>query len=152
MDRLRAILMVCAMAMAFSVIGLASPRCALACSCASLKPMAAYATDPDVVVLTGRVVAVDHNQRGTFRVERWYKGGGIAVDIPIQGGDGANCGIRLTAGDHLVMVAFFSDNVLSSSICSPSGDLATPAGRQLEQDAVHTFGEGWLPGRHEAAQ
>ena len=152
MHRLRTVLMIGAIAIGFGVFGLANPRCAAACSCAPPQPMAVYAADPNVVVLTGTVVAVDQNESGTFRIERWYKGTSIAVDVPIQGGDADACGIRLSVGAHLVMVAFVSDNVLHPNTCSPWGDLSTPEGRQLEDQANHAFGEGTLPGRHAGEQ
>lgn len=148
MHRFRTVLMIGAMAIGFGVFGLANPKGAAACSCVPPQPMAAYAADPNVVVLTGTVVAVDQNQQGTFRIERWYKGTSIAVDVPIQGGDGDACGIGLSVGTHVVMVAFIGDNVLHPSICSPWGDLSTPEGRELEDQAIRAFGAGTSPGRH----
>lgn len=146
MHRFRTVLMIGAMAVGFGVFGLANPKCVAACSCGPPLPMAAYAADPNVVVLTGTVVAVDQNQLGTFRIERWYKGTSAAIDVPIRGGNGADCGIPLTVGMHMVLVATVDNGVLHPSICSPWGDLSTPEGRQLEDEALLAFGEGTLPG------
>lgn len=148
MRRLRSASIVVFLAISFSVIGLANPGCAYACSCVPPRPIAAYGADPGAVILSGTVTAIDQNQQGSFHVERWYKGTSIAVDVPIRGGNGGDCGIGLTVGLHMVMVASISDNMLRPGICSPWGDLATPEGRQLEDEAILAFGEGTLPGPH----
>jgi len=118
--RIRIALAVAVLAGGFSILGLATPDCAYACSCIQPKPIAEYANEPDTFILTGTVTFVaPESLRGTFRVERWFKGAGDVADIPIQGGMGADCGIPLTVGQQLVMVAYVNDGVLTPSICSP---------------------------------
>ncbi len=146
MHHLRGVFMVAVLAVGFGVVGLANPDCAYACSCIQPRPIAEYGAEPGTVILTGTVTAVDQDQQGLFHVERWYKGTSTAVDLPIRGGNGADCGVALSVGDHMVMVAYVEDGVLHSSICSPWGDLATPEGRQLEDEALLAFGEGTVPG------
>jgi len=148
--RIRIALAVAVLAGGFSILGLATPDCAYACSCIQPKPIAEYANEPDTFILSGTVTFVaPESLRGTFRVERWFKGAGDVADIPIQGGMGADCGIPLTVGQQLVMVAYVNDGVLTPSICSPWGDLSTPEGQQLQADTVAAFGEGTAPGGDE---
>lgn len=138
--------MIGVVAVGFGILGLANPGCAYACSCVQPQPIADYAALPDTVILTGTVTAADASQQGLFRVERWYKGTSAAIDVPIRGGNGADCGIPLTVGMHMVLVATVDNGVLHPSICSPWGDLSTPEGRQLEDEALLALGEGTLPG------
>jgi hypothetical protein len=107
--------------------------------------MAEYASDPDTVILAGTVRDLGpESLRGTFGVERWYKGSGGA-SVPIQGGTPTDCGLDLTIGDHLVMVAFVTDGVLHPNSCLPFGDPATPEGQQLAREIVAAVGEGTEP-------
>ena len=143
MRHLRIALAVAVLAGSFSLLGLAAPGCAYACSCVQPQPIAAYAGEPDTLILKGTVTVYDEtSQRGQFHVERWYKGSSDVADIPIQGGDGANCGLPLTGGQTLVMVAFENEGVLAPNICSPWGDLATAEGQALEAQTVEAYGEG----------
>lgn len=146
MRHLRIALAVAVLAGGLSVLGLALPDCAYACSCIQPRPIAEYANEPDTLILSGTVTAVGQDLRGTFRVERWYKGSSDVADIPIQGGNGADCGIPLTVGQQMVMVAYVSEGVLQPNICSPYGDLSTPEGQQLANDALLAYGEGTVPG------
>ncbi len=145
MRHLRIALAVAVLAGGFSILGLASPGCAFACSCIPPRPIAEYANEADTLILSGTVTSVGKDLRGTFRVKRWYKGSSDIAEVPIQGGDGANCGIGLSVGQQLVMVAYVSEGVLHPNICSPSADLSTPEGRQLQADAGAAFGEGTVP-------
>jgi hypothetical protein len=144
---LRTALAVAVLAGGFSLLGFANPDCAYACSCVQPKPIAEYANEPDTVILTGTVTAMDPESRlGTFRVDRWYKGTSANADILVRSGDGADCGIPLSVGQDLVMVAYVEEQTLQPSICSPWGDLSLPEGQQLRADAVAAFGEGTAPG------
>ncbi len=146
MRHLRIALAVAVLAGSFSLVGLAAPGCAYACSCIEPQPIGTYVDQPDTMVLTGTVVAMDATtQRGTFHVERWYQGSSEISDIPIMGGDGASCGIPLTVGQELVMVAFVAEGFLQPNICSPWADLSTPEGRQLRDETIESFGEGSVP-------
>lgn len=145
MRRLRVVLAIAVLAGGFSLIGLATPDCAYACSCIQPRPIAEYANEPDTLILSGTVTAVGGDMRGTFRVARWYRGTSDSPELPIQGGNGADCGLGLAVGQELVMVAYVSEGVLSPNICSPWGDLSTPEGRQLEADTIAAFGEGTPP-------
>jgi len=142
---LRIALAVAVLAGSFSLLGLAAPGCVYACSCIQPQPIGTYVDQPDTMVLTGTVVAMDANQRGTFRVDRWYQGSSEVSDVPIMGGDGANCGIALSVGQELVMVAFVTEGFLQPNICSPWADLSTPEGQQLRDATIEAFGEGTQP-------
>jgi hypothetical protein len=122
---------------------LAQPECAYACSCVPPRAIADYRGDKDYAILVGRVADVDANQRGRFEVERWYQGGSADV-VAVQGGGGADCGLPLSAGQRLVLVAFVdpAEQVIHAGICSPSGDLSTPEGQKLGQEVVNVFGAG----------
>jgi hypothetical protein len=149
MRHLRITLAVAVLAGGFSLLGLAAPGCAYACSCIPPRPIAEYAGEADTLILTGTVTAVGQDLRGTFRVERWYQGSSDVAEIPIQGGNGADCGIGLSVGQKMVMVAFVSEGVLHPNICSPYADLSTPEGQQMEAEAVAAFGEGTPPAGEE---
>jgi hypothetical protein len=142
---LRIALAVAGLAGGFSILGLAVPDCASACSCIQPRPIAEYADEPDTVILTGTVTGLGADLGGTFRVERWFKGSSDVAEIPIQGGNGADCGIGLSVGEQMVMVAYITEGVLHPSICSPWGDLSTPEGQQLHAETVAAFGEGTPP-------
>ena len=150
MRHLRVALAIAVLAGGFTVLGLAVPDCAYACSCIQPRPIAEYAAEPDTLILSGTVTAVGQDMRGTFRVDRWYKGSSDSPEIPIHGGNGADCGLPLAVGQQLVMVAYLSEGVLQPSICSPSGDLSTPEGRQLADEVLLAYGEGAVPGGAES--
>lgn len=145
MRHLRIGLAVAVLAGSFSLLGLASPDCAYACSCVQPQPIGTYVDQPDTMVLTGTVVEMGADRRGTFHVDRWFQGSSEVSDIPIMGGDGADCGIPLAVGQELVMVAFVADGFLKPNICSPWADLSTPEGQQLRDETIEAFGEGTLP-------
>ena len=146
--RLRIFLAMALLTSGFSMAQLALPDLAFACSCAQGKPIGEYANEPNTVVLAGTVTAVDANSRlGAFKVERWYKGGPSEnAEVIVRSGDGADCGIPLSVGQDLVMVAFVEEQTLSPSICSPWADLSLPEGQQLQAEAVAAYGEGTAPG------
>lgn len=151
MRRLRITLAVAVLAGGFGLVGFVNPDCAFACSCIQPKPIAEYKDEPDTLILKGTVAAYDANaRRGVFRVERWYQGSSDVAEIPIQGGDGADCGIPLVAGQQLVVVAGASDGILYPNICSPFGDLSTAEGQALDAQAIEAYGEGISPGGEEA--
>ena len=147
MLRLRIVLAIAVLTSGFSVFQMARPAFTYACSCIQPLPIAEYANQPDTLVLAGKVTAMDPQARlGTFRIERWYKGESETADLRIRSGDGADCGISLTVGQELVMVAYAEESTLSPSICSPWGDLSTPEGQQLRAETIAAYGEGSPPG------
>lgn len=140
-----------AAAFLFSILmtaSLAVPRISMACSCMQPQPIATYAEDPATVVMQGTVRNIGPDQQGTFQVERWYQGEVPSGPIvPVRGGNGADCGLFMTAGQQLLVVAYRGeDGILQPSICAPSGDLSTPEGRALVAEAVAAFGPGIAPG------
>jgi hypothetical protein len=148
--RLRITLAVAVLAGGFGLAGFANPGCVLACSCIQPKPIAEYAAEPDTLILKGAVIAYDATaRRGVFRVDRWYQGTSDIAEIPIKGGDGADCGIPLVVGQELVVVAYASEGVLVPNICSPWGDLSTTEGQELDAQAVEAYGEGTSPAGEE---
>jgi hypothetical protein len=135
---------------AFVLVGLGAlgslvdPSSTYACSCVPPGPIAEYRGNPDYAVLAGRVASIDANQRGSFAVEQWYQAGRIPVApvVPVQGGQGADCGMPLRAGQHLVLVAFTDAGVVHAGVCTPSGDLDTPEGQALANEVIAAFGSG----------
>ncbi|MCI0347088.1 MAG: hypothetical protein L0221_16875 [Chloroflexi bacterium] len=120
---------------------LIDPSSTYACSCVPPRPIAEYRGNPEYAVLVGRVANVDANQRGTFAVEQWFQGGAAPI-VPIQGGMGADCGLPISAGQHLVLVSFVEGGVVHAGVCSPSGDLSTADGQALALEVVTAFGPG----------
>ena len=144
--RLRIFLALALLTSGFSMAQLALPDLAYACSCMQPKPIAEYANEPDTVIVAGTVTALDPQARlGSFKVERWYKGTSDNAEVIVRSGDGADCGIPLTVGQDLVMVAYVEEMTLNPSICSPWGDLSVPEGQQLQAEAVAAYGEGTAP-------
>jgi hypothetical protein len=141
MIRARTLATVFALVGLSALAGLVDPRSTYACSCVQPRPIAEYRGDPDYAILVGRVASVDANQRGSFAVEQWFQGGSNPI-VPVQGGQGADCGLPLATGQHLVLVAFVESGVVHAGICSPSGDLNTPEGQALAREVVTAFGPG----------
>jgi hypothetical protein len=141
MIRVRTLFAVFALVGLSALAGLVDPNSTYACSCVQPRPIAEYRGDPDYAILVGRVASVDANQRGSFAVEQWFQGGRDPI-VPIQGGQGADCGLPLATGPHLVLVAFVESGIVHAGICSPSGDLNTPDGQALAREVVAAFGPG----------
>jgi len=141
MIRVRTLLAVFALVGLSSLAGFVDPGSTYACSCIQPRPIAEYRGDPDYAILVGRVASVDANQRGSFAVEQWFQGGSNPI-VQVQGGQGADCGLPLATGQHLVLVAFVESGVVHAGICSPSGDLNTPEGQALAREVVTAFGPG----------
>jgi hypothetical protein len=144
MPHLRPLLALVAFVALTAAGSLAAPTCAYACSCIPPEDIADYRGQPHVVILAGTVATIEPDQRGTFAVERWFQGGTAAV-VPIRGGQGADCGLPLSAGQRLIFVGYVEDGVIKAGICSPSGDLSTPEGQALARDAAAAFGGGVEP-------
>jgi len=121
MPHLRPLLALVAFVALAAAGSLAAPTCAYACSCIPPQAIADYRGQPDVVILAGTVATIGPDQRGTFVVERWFQGGTAAV-VPIRGGQGADCGLPLSAGQRLIFVGYVGDGVIQAGICSLSGD------------------------------
>ena len=139
--RVRQVFAVLALVGITALAGLVDPSSTYACSCVPPGPIAEYRGNPDYAVLAGRVANVDANQRGTFAVEQWFQGGAAPI-VPIQGGQGADCGLPIAAGQHLVLVSFVEGGVVHAGVCTPSGDLSTPEGQALAQEVAAAFGPG----------
>jgi len=144
MPHLRPLLALVAFVALTAASSLAAPTCAYACSCIPPEAIADYRGQPDVVILAGTVATIGSDQRGTFAVERWFQGGTAAV-VPIRGGQGADCGLPLSAGQRLIFVGDVEDGVIKAGICLPSGDLSTPEGQALARDAAAAYGGGVEP-------
>ena len=141
MIRVRTLVAVLALTALSALAGLVDPGSTYACSCVQPRPIAEYRGNSEYAVLAGRVAAVDANQRGSFAVEQWFQGGAAPI-VPIQGGQGADCGLPIEAGQHLVLVAFVEGGTIHAGICSPSGDLNTREGQALAREVVTAFGPG----------
>ncbi len=124
---------------------LVSPDCVAACSCVQPDPISRYAGRPDLAIVTGTVTAIGADQRGTFHIDRIYSGSVDGADVRIQGGDGANCGLPMKAGQSLVMVASTGDGTLAPSICLPWADLSSPEGAKYVAILESEVGQGKVP-------
>jgi len=149
--RFRIVLAIALLTSGFSMVQMALPDLSYACSCIQPKPIAEYANEPDTVIVAGTVTALDPQARlGSFKVERWYKGTSENAEVIVRSGDGADCGISLTVGQDLVMVAYVEEQTLNPSICSPWADLSMPDGQQLQAETIAAYGEGTAPGGAES--
>lgn len=126
---------------------LARPMPVAACSCMAPLPVADYLADPNTIIATGTVASVGGGESpdGMFALERWSKGVPPAPNVQIRGGNGADCGVVLQPGQHLIVVAQWAEGVLSPSLCTPYGDLDTPEGRALLAEAEEALAEGFEP-------
>lgn len=125
---------------------LAAPRTMAACSCVPWpETLAAYRTDANVRILSGTVVALA-GQRGTFAIERVFKGPVSGPALPIEGGDGAMCGLHLELGMRMIMAAWTDGDLLQPSSCMPSAILPSPEGDALLADAARSYGGVAPPG------
>lgn len=140
---------------------LALPKPAVACSCVGPQPLAQYANDGSVI-LSGRVVGKDA-MGVQVAVDRWFSGLGATRAVWITGDFTAGmCGVgsEPPAGSQWIWVAWRPEGELglSISMCTPTGDLATPEGQALLAEAEATFGDvgvtlpgsGVAPGTPEA--
>jgi len=118
------------------------PPCVLACSCPEPPPLAEAARDPNTAVVAGRVgLAVEGGY--AFVVERWFNGPDPAPTFFARSGNGADCGVPLQTGDHLLAVWYRDDQgAYSASSCSRFARLDAPDGEALMAEATEVFGAG----------
>ncbi len=134
--------------------GLATPSCAVACTCAAPLPGIAAYTGPGDAVLVGRVGNDDGTGVFAFHVERWFHGGDGAVvglaSASRRQPDGTwamnTCGVSLRAGDHLFLAAQRAAAIYTPSACSPIASADSPEGLTMIADAERAFGPGRAPG------
>jgi len=118
------------------------PTCVFACSCPEPPPLAEAARDPDTAVVAGRV-GMTVQGGYTFVVERWFNGPNPAPTFFARSGNGADCGVPLQTGDHLLAVWYRDDQgAYSASICSRFARLDAPDGAALMAEATEAFGAG----------
>ena len=109
--------------------------------------MTEYRDDPDAVVLTGFVAPRD-GQGYPVTVSRWFRGGGplesrVWFTAASFSGDGASCGVApLPVGTEWIFVAYRTEGMYGTGLCSPHAALATAEGEAMLADAVRTFGGG----------
>jgi hypothetical protein len=118
------------------------PPCVLACSCPEPPPLAEAARDPNTAVVAGRVgLAVQGGH--AFVVERWFNGPDPAPTFLARSGNGADCGVPLQTGDHLLAVWYRDEQgAYSASSCSRFAWLDAPDGEALMAEATEAFGAG----------
>ena len=123
-----------------AVRDLTAPRTMVACSCVPWpETVAAYRTDANVRILSGTVVALT-GERGMFAIEHVFKGPVSGPAMPIEGGDGAMCGLSLELGMRMVMAAWTEGDVLMPSSCMPLAKLPSSEGDALLADAARSYG------------
>jgi hypothetical protein len=130
-----------------AMLGLAIPPATAACSCAMPGPMATYRDDGQSAVFTGFVEPRD--ARGyPVTVTRWFQGGGLFESriwfaAESFSGDGASCGVApLPVGTEWVFVAYRTEDLYGTGLCSPHAAVATADGQAMLADAIETFGGG----------
>lgn len=137
--------------------GVAIPEVAMACSCMGPQPLEWYA-GPDTAIFAGQVVGADPDGV-RVAVEQWFSGTGAAPIVLIAGdfGNGASCGVgsRPSLGSRWIWVAWRPqdeegipnplDDGFQINICQPFGDLSTPEGEAMLEEAIATFGGGEAP-------
>jgi hypothetical protein len=124
------------------MLGTAGP--VVACSCAVPTSLAEQATAEHAIfagtadVLQARGVPVV--------VERWFWGAGAAPVVWLTaesfGDDGGSCRTNVPPpGSQWIWVAWLPGNEgdFGTGLCSPSGNLATPEGQAMFDEAVATF-------------
>lgn len=124
------------------------PRPTVACSCMmpEAEPIKAAAADAQNVIFTG-VVGAPEPLATPVRITRWFQGPTpaefVGLDNESFGMDGASCGTdRPPAGSEWLFVSWQTDRGLYGvNLCSIWGDLATPEGQRLLEEAVAVFGE-----------
>lgn len=133
---------------------LALPGGMVACSCLALEPGAPLFTGQEQVVVVGTVGPGDGSGIFPFAVERWFKGGDAAT-IRLTSAtqrlpDGSfvtnSCGVDLTPGWHVILVASLRDGIYDPSPCQPFAAIETADGQRTLQAAIATFGDGAPPG------
>lgn len=139
----RFVLIVLAGLLGASGILLATARPVAACSCAPPQPMQTYATAENAI-FTG--TAGPRDGRGVpVSVDRWLWGAGAAPVVWLAKssfGDGAACGTRPPpAGSTWIWVTWLPGNRgdFGTGLCSPAGDLSTPEGRAMLDEAMAVF-------------
>lgn len=137
------LLLALAAVVAASGILLATARPVAACSCAGPQPMQTYATAENAI-FTG--TAGPRDARGVpVAVDRWLWGAGAAPVVWLAKtsfGNGAACGTNPPpAGSTWIWVTWLPGNRgdFGTGLCSPAGDLSTPEGRAMLDEAMAVF-------------
>jgi hypothetical protein len=121
---------------------LAAARPVAACTCAMPGAMKDYAT-PANAIFTGTAGALQ--ARGVpVQVDRWFWGKGASSIVWLAAssfGDSAACGtIPPKPGSAWLWIAWPAERGdFGIGLCSPNGDLATPEGRAMLEEATAVF-------------
>jgi hypothetical protein len=141
----RSILLRLAALVAIAVSALALPAATSACSCAMPGPMAEVRGDPEIAVFSGVVDPQD--ARGyPVTITRWFQGGGIVepriwFTASSFSGDDASCGVApLPIATEWIFVAYRTEGMYGTGLCSPHAAVATADGQAMLADAIQTFG------------
>lgn len=141
----RSILLRLVALIALAVSALALPTATFACSCAIQDSMAEVRGDPEIAVFSGVVDPQD--ARGyPVTITRWFQGGGIIepriwFTASSFGGGGGDCSVApLPVATEWIFVAYRTEGMYGTGLCSPHAALATADGQAMLADAVQTFG------------
>lgn len=128
---------------------LGTARPVAACSCAMPSSLAEQAT-AETAIFSG--TADIRQARGVpVAVERWFWGAGAAPVVWLSAnsfGDSAACGVNVPPpGSRWIWVTWLPGNQgdYGTGLCSPSGDLDTPEGQAMFEEAVATFSGAPIP-------
>jgi hypothetical protein len=107
--------------------------------------MAEVRGDPEIAVFSGVIDPQD--ARGyPVTITRWFQGGGV-IEPRIWftagsfSGDGASCGVDpLPLATEWIFVAYRTEGMYGTGLCSPHAALATADGQAMLADAIQTFG------------
>lgn len=128
-----------AMTIALGVAGLlgakaAAPGNVFACYCTVPETVRAYATDADIVIVAGTLVASD-----TFRVERVYRGSIAVGGNPIVV-DTSSCGFPMQEAERWVMAARVVRGALRPDLCTSHARVGSTGADALLADIESVYG------------
>jgi hypothetical protein len=135
-----------ALVLAVGIVGGLPQRC-VACSCMQPLPLAeASAQSPDLAVFVGTVTALQPDAAtggglATIEIEGTFRGPALPPAIVARSGNGADCGLPVTVGEHRLFTARVDEQgTWSPGICDPQALLGTPDGDAVLAEAEAAFG------------
>jgi hypothetical protein len=132
---------------------LAAPRVTFACSCdpTSNDDIGRFKGEPGVVVFVGTVRSVSPPEEslgrflGELEVELVFKGDIPSSLMPVVGGRGGDCTLRLVPGQDMIAAALFDGIRITPALCMPFADPDSRRGEALIAAAEQAYGPGVPP-------
>lgn len=132
---------------------LAAPKVTFACSCdpTSHEDIGRFKGEPGVVVFVGTVRSVSLPEEslgrflGELEVELVFKGDIPSSRMPVVGGGGGDCTLRLEPGQDMIAAALLDGNRITPALCMPFADPDSRRGEALIAAAELAYGPGVPP-------